>query len=132
MKLLLLLATAVTASFDRCSTDGLVVRSLIANPNDVVHASQPTSIHIGFTVPDGSYVPGGIVEISSKWSFLSPYVQKFPLSNYMKLPLYAGDHDFDYNMLFPIGLWGRVVSDIKVRNVTGEPLLCARWAVRVK
>ena len=128
---LILYITAVAASFDRCSNAGLNVQSLTAIPNDVVSSNQPTSFHIGFTVPAGTHVSDAVVEISSQWSFLPAYVQKIPLSTYMKLPLYAGRHDFNYNMLFPIGLWGRVISDIKVRNVTGEQLLCARWTVRV-
>ena len=121
-----------TASFDRCYPGTLTIRDLTANPTHIVHSNQPTSFHIGFTVPTGTYVSDGTVEISSKWSFLPAYVQKTPLSTYMKLPLYAGDHDFDYKMLFPIGLWGRMVSDIKVHNATGDQLLCARWEVRVR
>jgi len=122
---------SATASFDLCYHATLAVRNMAANPLDTVKSNQPASFHIGFTVPQGTYVPDGIVEISSRWSFLPAYVQKIPLSTYMRLPLYAGNHDFDYDMLFPIGLWGRVVSDIVVRNVTGEPILCARWTVRV-
>ena len=128
----LVLLTVVMASFDRCYPGTLTIRDLAANPADFVSSNQPTSFHIGFTVPNGTWVPSGTVEISSRWSFLPAYVQKIPLSTYMKLPLHGGDHNFDYKMLFPIGLWGRVVSDIKVWNATGEQLLCARWTVRVQ
>ena len=135
MKILLILLTILavaTASFDRCYPGALTIRDLAANPIDIVHSNQLTSFHIGFTVPNGTWIPDGMVEISSRWSFLPAYVQKLPLSTYMKLPLYAGDHDFDYKMPFPIGFWGRVVSDIKVWNATGQQLLCARWDVRVQ
>ena len=131
MMLFLALVASATASFDRCYPGSLTIRDLAASPLDQVRANQPTSFHIGFTVPDGTWIRDGMVEISSRWSFFPAYVQKIPLSTYMQLPLYAGKHEFDYKMLFPIGLWGRVVSDIIVKNATGDALLCARWTVRV-
>ena len=132
MLFFLALVTSVSASFTPCYPSTLMIRDLAAYPIYEVSANQPVGFHIGFTVPNGTWIPNGMVEISSRWSFLPAYVQKIPLSTYMKLPLYAGDHEFDYSMLFPIGLWGRVVSDIKVQNATGQQLLCARWEVRVR
>ena len=129
---LLSLVTSVSASFAPCYPSTLSIRNLAAYPIYEVSSNQPVSFHIGFTVPNGTWIPDGTVEISSQWSFLPTYLQKIPLSTYMKLPLYAGDHDFDYNMFFPVGLWGRVVSNIKVQNTTGQQLLCARWTVQVQ
>ena len=45
--------------------------------------------------------------------------------------MYAGNHTFGHYMFFPIGLWGRAIFDIRIRNITGEELLCARWTVQV-
>jgi len=100
-----------------------------AEPDGRVDANQKTSFHISFVVPEGSQVLDGTVEITTRWSIFPAQVQRMPLADYTKLPLMAGHNSFDYEMLFPTGIWGSITADISVRNISGTQLLCARWSV---
>jgi len=125
-----LLSTA-TASFTSCgsSTANLPITELYANPPGIVAADQPVSFRIGFTVPEGSYVPSGLVELTTSWNGLSLPTQLSSLASYIPFPLYAGIYTFNKTVPFPPAIWGRVNAQLNIFNETGVQLICAQWTV---
>ena len=130
---LLLSVPTVFASFTNCAsllkTEGLPVSGLVAEPQHKVTGSQPCYFTINFTVPSGTFVPRGIVEVTTRWNGLNAHNSLSDLSEHMKLPLNPGNYTFRTIRTFPIGIWGYVNTDIIVYNSSGAQLLCARWSV---
>ena len=128
--LLFFLATA-TASFTNCASTSraLPVHDLFADPPGIVANNQPMTFRIQFTVPTGTWVPYGRVDVKSTWNGIPMPVQRTDLATYIQTPLYPDIYTFEDNHIFPSGFWGRVSTEINVYNASGSQLLCTRWVV---
>jgi hypothetical protein len=131
--LLILSVSTVFASFMNCDSslkkEGLPLTALVAEPLHKVTGSQPCYFTINFTVPSGTFIPHGIVEVTTRWNGLNAHNSLSDLSDYIQLPLRSGNYTFRTIRTFPIGIWGYVNTDIVVYNSSGAQLLCARWSV---
>jgi hypothetical protein len=124
--ILLFLLTQAAASVINC---GLPVHELYIDPPAIVAANQPVNMRIVFEVPHYTYVPNGLVEISTIWNGVTLTTEHNGLEHYIDLPLFAGHHTFERSFMFPANVWGRVSSTISVYNSSGVQLLCAQWIV---
>ena len=123
--------TTALASFTNCgsSIGNLPISELYADPPGIVAADQPVTFRLDFSVPEGGYVPSGLIELTTSWNGLSLPVQRSSLASYLPLPLYTGTYSFNKTVPFPPAVWGRVNTRLIVFNETGTELLCAQWIV---
>jgi len=129
----LCILTTVDASFTNCASysRALPVHELFADPPGIVAINQPLTFRIQFTVPNGTWVPYGQVEVKKTWNAVPMPVDRFDLSTYLQTPLYPDLYTFEDKdqHVFPTGIWGRITTEINVYNASGAQLLCARWIV---
>lgn len=77
---------------------------------------------IRFTVSNDTYIPEGRVETTVFVSTLFPsYTHTAPLSEYVNVPLYPGEHTISYRI--PTSIWGISHMYTKVFNASGSQLL---------
>jgi len=123
------LLVVASASFSNCgsSAANLPVSELYADPPGIVAAEQPITFRISFTVPNTTYIPSGLVEISSTWNGLPIPTVRASLREYAPVPLYGNTYTIQEERLFPKDVWGRIQVQMNVFNESGTQLLCAQW-----
>lgn len=120
-----------SASFTNCASHprALPVSELYIDPPSIVAANQPIFFRIAFTVPQDTYVPHALIETSTNWNGLSVSKIRTNLNDFISMPITPGDYNFTETYNFPVHVWGRISTDIRVYNASGAEILCARWIV---
>ena len=126
-----LLATSASASFMNCASHprALPVSELYIDPPNIVANNQPIFFRVAFTVPPLTFVPFALLETSTNWNGVSISSIRTNLNNFIRTPIAPGNYNFTDTFQFPIGLWGRVSTYIRVYNASGTEILCAQWVV---
>jgi hypothetical protein len=129
--LLTTVVTMASASITNCASypRALPVNDLFADPPSIVAARQLTTFRVQFTVPNGTWVPYGQIEVKRNWNGLALTTVRTDLAEYIQTPLYPDFHTFETRYVFPASIWGRVSTEINVYNASGSQLLCALWVV---
>jgi hypothetical protein len=107
----------------------LRMTELVADPPAIVASEQLATFRIGFTVPNSTYIPYGLIEVSPSLNGIPTPTHRSSLSNHFTLPLYAGDYTFNTSYIFPSTIWGHVRIQMNVYNESGTQLICTQWTV---
>lgn len=128
---LLMLLRIIGAAFTNCASSftSLPVTELYIDPPGIVAAHQPVYVRINFQVPKDTFIPHGLVELSTNWNGLAMTTIRHGLDEYFNLPLLPGDHNLTRSFEFPPNVWGRMSTTFNVYNSSGTNILCAHWVV---
>jgi len=126
MFVLLSLFALTSATITDCSVGkGLfTITELKLDPPSAVAANQNVSLVLKYTSP--VIITGGTAETAITLNYIPFQPSSENLCNSVFCPLGVGSHDSSTFYIFPSGISGRIITQIKWFDLSGTLLLCIK------